>query len=350
MSEILRDHEANSAAEELQVFERLARAHRSEIKVHCYRMLGSLADAEDMVQETFARAWRARADLVEPTAARAWLYRIATNACLDTLRRHKRERRLWGDADPLIDFAALGSPNMDIDWLEPLPHSVIFDELVDERNPRAAYEQAEALRLAFLACIQRLPAQQRAIFLLHEVLGWSAAEVASAFEISPQAANSHLQRARRIFGSTYQQQPKWNAASDIDQQLAEDYAAALEAHDLDAFASLLHPDATLHMPPWLAWVKGSNAVCAFNDMIWRRDAGFQTRVIRANGCFAIATYACATPNAEWLPHSIHVLEMSEGTVSNIIAFVGPLGSALFSRAGLALRPNDSTEDVRIDLI
>lgn len=329
--------EEATAAESL-AFETLTRERRSEIKVHCYRMLGSLVDAEDMTQETFARAWRARADLVDSAAARSWLYRIATNACLDTLRRHKRERRLWVDPEPLTDFAALGTPNMDIDWLEPLPHSAALEELADEQSPRAIYEQAEALRLAFLACVQRLPAQQRAIFLLHEVLGWSAAEVASAFAISPQAANSHLQRARKTFDSTYQQQPTWNSASDGDQQLAERYAAALEARDIEAFALLLHPDATLHMPPWNAWVSSNNAICEFNDMIWRRYAGFSAHVIHANGCFAIAAYARTSADANWLPHSVHVLEMSEGTINTIIAFVGPLGSALFSRAGLPLQP------------
>jgi RNA polymerase sigma-70 factor (ECF subfamily) len=200
-------------------------------------------------QETFARAWRARGELTDPAAARSWLYRIATNACLDTLRRHKRERRLWGDPAPMTDSAKLGSPDLDIDWLEPMPHSDIADVAVAAPNPQAIYEQAEALRLAFLACVQLLPARQRAIFLLHEVLGWSAAEVASAFAMSPQAANSQLQRARRTFDAAYRHEPKWAAASDLDQQVAKRYAAAMESRDLDAFISLLRPDAMMHMPP-----------------------------------------------------------------------------------------------------
>jgi len=330
--------DATSPAD-LLAFEKLARGHRSEIKVHCYRMLGSLADAEDMTQETFTRAWRARAELVDPSTARAWLYRIASNACLDALRRHKRERRLWGDPEPLVDFAALGSPRLDIDWLEPLPDSTVAEEFVDKQSPRAIYEQAEALRLAFLACVQKLPAKQRAIFLLHEVLGWSAAEVANAFAMSPQATNSQLQRARRTFDSTYQQQPKWSAASESDQQLAQRYAMALESRDVEAFAALLHPDAQLHMPPWRAWVKGRNAVRDFNVMIWQRYSGFRVRVIRANGCYAFATYANTATDAKWMPHSVHVLEFCQGSITSIIAFVGPLVSALFSRAGLSLQPD-----------
>jgi RNA polymerase sigma-70 factor (ECF subfamily) len=333
----------DAAPAERLAFERLARERRSEIKVHCYRMLGSLADAEDMTQETFARAWRARGELADPAAARAWLYRIATNACLDALRRHKRERRLWGDPAPMADGAELGPPDLDIDWLEPMPHSALSDVAVDGPSPQAIYEQAEALRLAFLACVQLLPARQRAIFLLHEVLGWSAAEVASAFAMSPQAANSQLQRARRTFDAAYRHEPKWAAASDLDQQVAERYAAAFESRDLDAFTSLLRPDAKMHMPPWRAWVSGRSAIRAFHAMIWRRYGGFRARVIRANGRSAIALYAC-TADDTWRPHSINVLEVSEGAVASIVAFVGPLGPALFSSAGLPLHPPDLATD------
>jgi RNA polymerase sigma-70 factor (ECF subfamily) len=329
----------DAAPAERLAFERLARERRSEIKVHCYRMLGSLADAEDMTQETFARAWHARGALADPAAARAWLYRIATNACLDTLRRHKRERRLWGDPAPMADGAELGPPDLDIDWLEPMPHATLSDVAVEGPSPQAIYEQAEALRLAFLACVQLLPARQRAIFLLHEVLGWSAAEVASAFAMSPQAANSQLQRARRTFDAAYRHEPKWAAASDLDQQVAERYAAALESRDLDAFISLLRPDARMHMPPWRAWVSGRSAIRAFHAMVWQRFREFRARVIRANGRSAIALYAC-TADDTWRPHSIHVLEVSEGAVASIVAFVGPLGPALFSSAGLPLHPPD----------
>ena len=339
----------NAAPAERLAFERLARERRSEIKVHCYRMLGSLADAEDMTQETFARAWRARAELADPAAARPWLYRIATNACLDALRRHKRERRLWGDPAPMANGAELGPPDLDIDWLEPMPYSAAPDLADDGPNPRAIYEQAEALRLAFLACVQLLPARQRGIFLLHEVLGWSAAEVASAFAMSPQAANSQLQRARRTFDAAYRHEPKWAAASDLDQQVAERYAAAMESRDLEAFTALLRPDAKLHMPPWRAWVSGRSAIAAFHaKIIWPRYGGFRARVIRANGRSAIAVYACTADDDRWRPHSILVLEVSEGAVASIMAFVGPLGPALFSSAGLPLHPSDlATDGARI---
>ena len=341
-TETTNDLAANATQAERLAFERLTRERTAEIKVHCYRMVGSLAEAEDLTQETFVRAWRARAELSDPAAARAWLYRIATNACLDQLRRHKRERRLWEDPAPLPDGAELGAPDLDTDWLEPMPHSAFAEQAIDRQSPAAIYEQAEALRLAFLACVQLLPPRQRGVFLLHEVRGWSAAEIASAFEISPQAANSQLQRARRTFDAAYRLEPKWAAASDLDQQMAERYASALENRDLDALASLLHPDAKLHMPPWREWVRGTAAICAFFAMIWKkRPHGFRSHVIRANGRCAVANYACADDGDSWQPHSIVVLEVRDGAVASIVAFLGPVGGALFSRAGLPLVPKST---------
>jgi RNA polymerase sigma-70 factor, ECF subfamily len=330
----------DAAAAERLAFEQLARERRNEIKVHCYRMLGSLSDAEDMAQETFARAWRARGELANQTSARPWLYRIATNACLDALRRRKRERRLWSDPVPMVAHADLGAPDLDVDWLEPMPDSVMSGVADDGLSPHASYEQAEAVRLAFLACVQLLPARQRAIFLLHEVLGWSAAEIASAFAMSPQAANSLLQRARRTFGAAYQLEPKWAAASDLDQQVAERFAAALEKRDLDALVSLLRTDATLHMPPWRAWISGRSAVRAFLTQKWQGYGGFRARVFRANGRSAIAAYVCLADDDVWRPHSVNVLEVSEGAVASIVAFLGPLAPSLFSNLGLPLQPPD----------
>jgi RNA polymerase sigma-70 factor (ECF subfamily) len=279
--------------------------------------------------------------LANQASVRPWLYRIATNACLDALRRLKRERRLWSDPTPVHtgDFAELGTPALDIAWLEPLPDSVL-NVADDGLSPHASYEQAEAVRLAFLACVQLLPARQRAIFLLHEVLGWSAAEVASAFAMTPQAANSMLQRARRTFDAAYQHEPKWAAASDLDQQMAERYAAALERRDLDAFVSLLRSDATMRMPPWRAWLSGRGAIQLFMEQAWRRSGGFRTRVFRANGRSAVVVYACAADDDAWRPHSLHVLEVSEGAITSVVAFVGPLAPSLFSNAGLPMHPTD----------
>jgi RNA polymerase sigma-70 factor, ECF subfamily len=324
-------------------FDRLTRERRYEIKVHCYRIMGSMSDAEDITQEAFARAWRSRAELTDQASVRPWLYRIATNACLDALRRRKRERRLWSDPEPMHtgDMLELGAPDLDIGWLEPMPDSVLSNIADEGLSPLATYEQAEAVRLAFLACVQLLPARQRAIFLLREVLGWSAEDAASAFAITPQAANSLLQRARRTFNDAYQHEPKWAAASDVDQRVATQYAAALESRDLDAFVSLLRADATMHMPPWRAWLSGRAAIRLFMEQAWRRSSGFRARVFRANGRSAVILYARATDDEPWRPHSLNILEVSDGAIASIVAFVGPLAPSLFSDADIPMQPSDS---------
>jgi RNA polymerase sigma-70 factor (ECF subfamily) len=334
--------EADAAAARVErvAFDQLARERRQEIKVHCYRIMGSLSEAEDMTQEAFTRAWRARGELANQASARPWLYRIATNTCLDALRRRKRERRLWGDAAPMQtgDFVELGAPDLDVAWLEPMPDSGLANVADEGPGPQASYEQAEAVRLAFLACVQLLPARQRAIFLLYEVLGWSASEVASAFATTPQAANSQLQRARRTFGAAYRREPKWAAATDLDQQVAERYAAAFESRDLDAFVSLLRADATMHMPPWRSWLSGRGAIQLFMGQAFGRWGAFRTRVFRANGRSAVVLYSHTAEDDSWRPHSFHVIEVSEGAIASIVAFVGPLAPSLFSDAGLPMEP------------
>lgn len=330
----------SSTTAERAAFDQLTRERQKEIRLHCYRIMGSLADAEDITQETFARAWRSRKDLADQAHARPWLYRIATNACLDALRRHKRERRLWGDPVPkrIHDFAGLGVPDLDIAWLEPMPDSALSLIADEAPNPHASYELAESVRLAFLACVQLLPARQRAIFLLFEVLGWSAADVASAFAITPQAANSGLQRARRAFDAAYRHEPKWAAASDVDQQVAARYAAALENRDLDAFVSLLRTDATLRMPPWRTWLSGSDVLGVFMQQALVRWRDYRGQVLQSNGRSAVALYVRASEDEPWRPHSLNVLEVSEGAISSVVAFVGPLATPIFNSAGLPMHP------------
>jgi RNA polymerase sigma-70 factor (ECF subfamily) len=310
-------NENDRVDDERLAFEQLTSAQRNAIKVHCYRMLGSLADAEDATQETFARAWRGRKELRSKAAARSWLFRIATNACLDALRQRKRERRLWSNSSPADGNADIGSPDLDVDWLEPMPDAMMTGI---ESSPHAAYEQGEAVRLAFLACVQLLPPRQRAVFLLQEVLGWSAAEVATAFETSPQAANSLLQRARRAFDAAYLQEPKWFSATQRDQQIAESYAAAFEQRDVDAFVALLRSDATLRMPPWRAWLRGRDAIRPFVARTWSDDRTYRARVFEANGRAAIAVHVSAGGNV-WRTHSVHVIETIDEKISSIVAFV-----------------------------
>jgi len=327
-------------AAERKAFDRLTRERRNEIKVHCYRIMGSRSDAEDLAQETFARAWRSRAELADTTAVRPWLYRIATNACLDALRRRKRERRLWSDPAPMRTghYVELGVPDLEIGWLEPMPDAALAGVADQGLSPHATYEQAEAVRLAFLACVQLLPGRQRAIFLLREVLGWSAEDAAEAFAITPQAANSLLQRARRTFNAAYAHEPKWGAASDLDQRAAEGYAAALQNRDLEAFVALLREDATMHMPPWRAWLSGREAMRLFMGQAMERFAGFRAQLFRANGGSAVILYARLTDDEAWRPHSLNVIEAVDGKIASIVAFVGPLAPPLFTDAGLPMQP------------
>jgi len=319
-------------------FDRLTRERRGEIYVHCYRMLGALSDAEDMTQETFTRAWRARKELTNEASARNWLYRIATNVCLDALRRRKRERLLWAYPVPNVAGSDLGPPDLSVDWLEPLADSMPSGATDYRLSPHASYEQAETVRLAFLACVQVLPARQRAIFLLREVLGWSAAEVASAFGMSPQAANSLLQRARRTFDTAYYREPKWTAASKADQQVAERYAMALERFDLDGLVALLHSDVALHMPPWRVWFTGPDAMRRLLARLWKNYSAMRAQVFMANGRTAIAVHVRMLGDDTWTPYNIQVLEISDDTVISIVAFVGPLGRMLFPKMGLPHEP------------
>ena len=175
-------------------FAEAAERHRRELQVHCYRMVGSLEESEDLVQETFLRAWRGRRGFRGRSSLRTWLYRIATNACLDALERRPR-RILAADVAP-ADPAATDMPEADLPWLQPYPDALL-DEIPDEAaGPAALAESRETIELAFLAAIQHLPPRQRAALVLRDVLGWSARETAALMETSVAAANSALQRAR----------------------------------------------------------------------------------------------------------------------------------------------------------
>ena len=184
-----------------QTFEQLAEPFRRELKLHCYRMLGSLHEAEDLVQETYLRAWRSF-DSFEGGSFRAWLYRIATNACLNALATRKNMQRLLPDqqAPAAATFhMPEGTPPADVPWLEPYPDSNLEGIADSAPNPAARYASHEAVRLAFVAAIQRLPPRQRAVLLLCDVLGWTAAEAATLLGGSTASINSALQRARETF-------------------------------------------------------------------------------------------------------------------------------------------------------
>jgi RNA polymerase sigma-70 factor (ECF subfamily) len=324
-----------SASERNQAFERLAEPLRREIKVHCYRMLGSVHEAEDLVQETFLRAWRSF-ESFEGGSFRAWLYRVATNACLNALESRKSvHRRLPDQLGPAVAAMTATAPATDVAWLEPFPDSDLASIVDEASDPEARYSSRESVRLAFVAAIQELPPRQRATLLLCDVLGWAAAEVATLLGGSTASINSALQRARETLGNRYRQGQRPAALPRPDgtqQDLLGRYLKAWEGHDLDAFVALLKEDAAVTMPPWLQWFIGREAVRSFFAVAWTTCGGLRLKPTAANGQPAFAIYEYSATEARWCAHSIHVLTFESGEISAVTLFLEP---RLFEAFGLA---------------
>ena len=320
--------------EEVTEFER----HRRELTAYCYRMLGSPHDAEDAVQEALARAWRARAHFEDRAGLRPWLYRIATNVCLDMLKGRRR-RALPADLAPMATGSgwqrshelALGVPRPEATWVQPISDHLISSPGDD---PAAMTVSRESVRLAFVASLQHLVPRQRAVLILRDVLGWRAHEVAKLLETSDDAVNSTLRRARRALAEANLDAPTVEPAA-ADRELLHRYIEAFERYDVDALVALLHEDATLSMPPFDLWLRGTDDIRHF--LVAMETEGGRDRAIEvsANGCPALAVYRPASPSAVPEPFGIHVLEMSGGRIVAIYAFLDP---ALFDAFGLPLTP------------
>ena len=261
-------------------FEALAEPFRREIKLHCYRMLGSLHEADDLVQETYLRAWRSFSNFEagssdEHGSFRAWLYRIATNACLNALEGRKHQQRYLPDQlGPASPPKLEGGPALDVPWLEPYPDANLEGFADAAPNPEARYTARESVQLAFVAAIQQLPPRQRAALMLCDVLGWASAEAASLLGGSTASINSALQRARESLSQRYsnrrsllQSQP-----TPAQQKLLGRYLRAWEGHDVDGFVAVLKEDATAVMPPWLQWFTGREVIGTFFAAAWKTCA------------------------------------------------------------------------------
>lgn len=332
-------HQERAPARTGKAFEQRAEPLRREIKVHCYRMLGSLHEAEDLVQETYLRAWRSF-DSFEEGSFRAWLYRIATNACLNAIESRRHAQRLLPDQQvPAAATAAMpdGPPPADVAWLEPYPDSYLEGIADDRPNPEARYTSREAVQLAFVAAIQELPPRQRAALLLCDVLGWAAAEAATLLGGSTASINSALQRARETLAKRYPAGRPLAASqpSPAQQKLLGRYLAAWEGHDLDGFVALLKEDATFTMPPWLQWYAGRETIGSFFVIAWKACGGLRLLPTAANGQPAFAVYE-RSGAGEWAAHSIHVLALQNETISALTLFVPPTGPQLFEAFGLPL--------------
>lgn len=322
-----------------RAFEKLAEPLRRELKVHCYRMLGSLHEAEDAVQETYLRAWRGFGNFDGRGSLRAWLYRIATNMCLDALASRKRIKRYLPDQHaPATSEMPDGTPPTDVAWLEPYPDSELDSIADDAPNPEARFTSRQAVQLAFVAVIQQLPPRQQVVLLLCDVLGWSAAEASTLLGGSTASVNSALQRARDTLakrcpdGGT----PAAVPPSPGQQQLLDRYLRAWEGLELDGFVQLLKEDATYTMPPLPQWYAGREAIGTFFGWAWPKYGGFRLLPTAANRQPAFAAYSRAGAAGPWTAHSIHVLSLEQDNISSLTLFVKPDGPRLFPAFGLPL--------------
>lgn len=303
-------------------------AHRPALVGHCYRMLGSAAEAEDAVQETLVRAWRGLEGFDGRASLRTWLYRIATHVCLDALAdRARRERPVAMGPAGTVDDELVERPRTH--WLEPVPD---VQALPADGDPAERAALRQSIRLAFVAALQRLPPRQRAALLLAEVLGWSVAEIASALDTTVAAVNSALQRARGSLAEGATPEGRGEALTTAQAALLARYVDAFERYDVDALAALLREDATLSMPPYTLWLRGPAAVKAW---FLGRGAGCRgSRLVptAANGLPAFGQYRPGGPGEPHRPWSLVVLELSGDRIAAMNHFLDT--ARLFPRFGL----------------
>lgn len=309
--------------------------HRSALRGHCYRMLGSVSEADDAVQETLVRAWRHLDRFEGRSTLRTWLYRIATRVCLDALAdraRHGTSPQRWRPMD-------LRSPGSVDDPLRPLPHETwvepIPDALVlpEDGQPDELSALRQSIRLAFVAALQHLPPRQRAVLLLVEVLGCSAAEVAETLETSVPAVNSALQRARATLAAKGSE-PAPSSLSTNQSELLARYVDAFERYDVDALTTLLHEEVTFSMPPFDLWLRGPDAV---RSWLLGRGAGCRgSRLVPTRACDspAFGHYHPGEPGRPLEPWALVVLEISGDRITSWNSFLDAETS--FPRFGLAL--------------
>ncbi|HTR71329.1 MAG TPA: RNA polymerase subunit sigma-70 [Mycobacteriales bacterium] len=309
-------------------FEVAAAPYHRELLVHCYRMLGSPHDAEDLLQETLLRAWRA-ADSFDPDRAtlRTWLYRIATNACLNALAARRSRPLPSGIGAQFHDPDAAFKPGLEVPWLVPLP-----------ADPAADAVERSRLRLALVAALQLLPARQRAVLILREALDLPAAEVASSLGMTTAAVNSALQRARAKLAEA-QVDPEGQVEPSVRQRAVVDrYVAAFESADVPALTALLAEAVILEMPPMWNWYAGRDHYARFMHRVYRtRGTDWHCVPLWANGEAGFAAYAGG------LLHTVQLLTVSDGQVHRTTVYQDPTVFALFDLAPtIAMNPERST--------
>ena len=321
-------------------FSGLTEPYRRELQVHCYRILGSLHEAEDMVQETMLKAWK-RLDTYEGRASfRSWLYKIATNSCLDFLDQQKSRRLLpfekLSASDPKTPILP---PTQEISWLEPFPDEWLGDK--SAVNPEARYSDTESISLAFLTALQTLPPRQRAVLILRDVLDFSAIETADVLELTVSSVNSALHRARTSLSQRYPrgevEDSRMSSTDERTQWLLDHFVQAWQNADVDGLVALLKADAAFAMPPSPSWYQGQKAIGTFSAAtIFADDAMFPGRALnrwkllptRANGSPAFAIYQRDAKN-EYQAFGLIAITLSGDKLSQIISFIDPSLPTLF---------------------
>lgn len=319
-----------------RAFDRLVEPYRRELHVHCYRMLGSLHDAEDLVQESLLRAWRGLRTFKGDGPIRAWLYKIATNTCLNHLRRRPRVV-VPKDAD------AAGSPppTIEVFWLEPYPDKA-FDVEDAASDPAEHAVASWQTSLAFLCAVQLLPPLQRAVLILRDVLQFSAKETAELLETTPAAVNSALQRARGRMDPAIQAEPPLGARTEAPEEelLVRRFVRAWESADIPALVELLADDAILAMPPAPVWFRGRDAIGQFLSTV--PAEGHLDRIplarTRANGRHAVAAYMPGEKPGSHEAYGIMVLTIADGAIAQITGFADPDLFRMFSLSPTMDRP------------
>jgi RNA polymerase sigma-70 factor (ECF subfamily) len=332
---------AAAGAGDEEAFARLVEAHRAELHAHCYRMLGSVHDAEDALQEAMLRAWRGLGRFERRSSLRSWLYKIATNTCLDLIGRrpkrvlpidygtaadpHDRSRGTVRAGDRMVD--APGEPLVESVWVEPYPDERLGLE-DGYASPEASYERRESVELAFVAALQHLPAKQRAVLILREVLGFSAREVADSLETTTVSVNSALQRARSAVDERLpeqSQQATLRALGDEGvREVVEAYMDAMQRGDVDAVVAMLTEEATWSMPPMSTWYRGHEAIRAFLSR-WPLSGDIRWRHLptRTNGQLAVGCYTFDAERGSYKAFCVDVLALDGPRIAEITAFLTP---------------------------
>ncbi len=314
-----------------QSFDDLER-HRRELTAYCYRMLGSPFEAEDAVQETLLRAWRALARFEGRSSLRSWLYRIATNVCMDSLSGRERRARPMDLGEARSPSGPVGEILPEVTWIEPIPDG----RVLAEGDPAEVAQSRETIRLAFVAALQHLPARQRAALILCEVLHWKAAEVAELLETSTAAVNSALQRARATLEQADVTDAGRGKLSEHDRELLTRYIDAFQRYDMDALTELIHEDATQSMPPYELWLNGREDIFG-----WWYGPGLGCRgsrvipTVAANGAPAFGQYKPSETGSGYDPWALQVLEIADGKIVEFTFFLAT--DTLFPLFGLPPR-------------